>query len=128
MGVHFVGRAPSWSVMHAVCSLEYAYVLNQFIQATTHTNLEYPLEADEQNLRMAIKETLREVESSSPRGNPNIIDRAPQLLGAKVVRAWAMILEGMQTWNAVDLISRALFVYADLLEPRGLGEQAGDGT
>ncbi|PYI03118.1 hypothetical protein BO78DRAFT_206325 [Aspergillus sclerotiicarbonarius CBS 121057] len=119
MGVHFVGRAPSWSVMHAVCSLEYAYILNQFIQATAPARLEYPLESDEDNLLATIKYTLREVESSTRSGNPESVHVAsPQLLGAKVVRAWATILEGTRTWCAVDMISRTLFAYADLLAPR----------
>lgn len=122
MGVHFVGRAPSWSVMHAVCSLEYAYILNQFIQATTAQNLECPLESDEQALLQTIKETLREVESSTPSGDPGVIETAPQLLGAKAVRAWAMILQGMRTWNAVNVITQVLFEYAGLLQSNIVGE------
>lgn len=118
MGVYFVGTAPTWSVMHAVCSLEYAYILNQFLQATTAPDLEYPLEPEEQALLAAIKETLREVESSTPQGNPKIVDAMPQLLGVSSVRAWGLILQGMRTWNAVYLITRALFTYADSLELR----------
>lgn len=108
--------------MHAVCSLEYAYILNQFVQATTAPNLERPLEGDEQALLQTIKETLREVESSTPSGDPGIIDTAPQLLGAKAVRAWAIILQGMRTWNAVNVITQVLFEYADLLESSAMGK------
>ncbi|OJJ57374.1 hypothetical protein ASPSYDRAFT_90666 [Aspergillus sydowii CBS 593.65] len=117
MGVYFVGRVPNWSVMHAVCSLEYAYVLSQFLQTAISTDLEYPLQSDEVSLLSAIKETLREVESSTPDGDPKSIDTMPRLLAAKAVRAWALILQGFRTWNAVDLITRALFVYADMLDP-----------
>lgn len=116
MGIFFVARAPSWSVMHAVCSLEYAYILNQFLRAITSHNLDSPLQAEEQNLLFTIKETLREVESSMPQGDPDIVDTSPHLLGAKAVKAWAFILQGMRTWNAVDLITKALFHYSDLLE------------
>ncbi|KAJ5465927.1 hypothetical protein N7530_009714 [Penicillium desertorum] len=55
MGVHFVGRAPSWSVMHAVCSLDYAYILNQFLQAVTAPSLDHPLEGEEQDVLAVIK-------------------------------------------------------------------------
>lgn len=116
MGVHFVGRAPSWSVMHAVCSLEYAYALNQFLQTTTLPDLDPPLEEEDKALLRTIKETLCEVETSMLGGNVKSIDAQPQLLGAKAVRAWAMILDGMRTWNAVSLITKVLFIYADLLE------------
>ncbi|KAJ5208578.1 hypothetical protein N7449_002957 [Penicillium cf. viridicatum] len=116
MGVYFVGRAPSWSVMHAVCSMDYAYILNQFLKAITAKDLEYPLGADEKLVLNVLKETLREVESSSPHGNPEVIDSTPHLLGPKAVRAWAIILQGMRTWNAVDLITKTLFTYVDLLE------------
>ncbi|PLB51309.1 hypothetical protein P170DRAFT_493607, partial [Aspergillus steynii IBT 23096] len=116
MGVYFVSRVPNWSVMHAVCALEYAYILNQFLQATTAPDLDYPLESDERALLNAIKETLREVESSTPNGSPRAIDTMPQLLGSKAVRAWALILQGMKTWSTVDLITRTLFMYAKLLE------------
>ncbi|KAF9892624.1 hypothetical protein FE257_001026 [Aspergillus nanangensis] len=122
MGVYSVGRAPSWSVMHAVCSLEYAFTLNQFLQATAAPRPEYPLDAGEQAVLVAITETLREVESSMPEGDPALIDFAPHLLGAKAVRSWAMILEGMRTWNAVQLITKTLFAYADSLEPLGIGK------
>ncbi|KAL3478042.1 hypothetical protein BJX99DRAFT_256809 [Aspergillus californicus] len=116
MGVHFVGRAPSWSVMHAVCSLEYAYTLSQFLQNATLPNPEFPLEEDDRALLATIKETLYEVETSMPGGNTKLIETHPRLLGAKAVRAWAMILDGMRTWNAVCLITKVLFIYADLLE------------
>jgi hypothetical protein len=102
--------------MHAVCSLDYAYILNQFLQAVTATNLDHPLEGEEQAVLEVIKETLREVESSSPLGNPGAIESAPHLLGPKAVKAWAFILQGMRTWNAVDFITKTLFIYADLLE------------
>ncbi|KAJ5398599.1 hypothetical protein N7465_009088 [Penicillium sp. CMV-2018d] len=116
MGVYFVGRAPSWSVMHAVCSIEYAYTLNQFLETATCTNLEIPLEEDDRVLLANIKETLVEVETSMPGGSPKLIETHPRLLGAKAVRAWAMILDGMRNWNAVCLITKTLFIYADLLE------------
>ena len=118
MGVYFVGRAPSWSVMHAVCSLDYAFILNQFLRATTSNNPVCPLEPDEQVVLGVLKETLREVESSNPQGNPELINSAPHLLGPKAVRAWAIILQGMRTWNAVHFITRTLLTYVDLLERR----------
>ncbi|KAJ5731291.1 uncharacterized protein N7483_005799 [Penicillium malachiteum] len=114
MGVHFVGRAPSWSVMHAVCSLEYAYALNRFLEA--YVLSPGILQHDEQALIDTIKETLYEVETALPDGNLKIIETEPRALGPKAVRAWAMILQGMQTWNAVSLITKCLFAYADLLE------------
>jgi len=118
MGVYFVGRAPSWSVMHAVCSLDYAFILNQFLSATTSNDTIFPLEPDEQVVLDVLKETLHEVESSNPHGNPESINSAPHLLGPKAVRAWAIILHGMRTWNTVDFITRTLLTYAGLLERR----------
>lgn len=96
--------------------MDYAYILNQFLKAITAKDLEYPLGADEKLVLNVLKETLREVESSSPHGNPEVIDSTPHLLGPKAVRAWAIILQGMRTWNAVDLITKTLFTYVDLLE------------
>jgi uncharacterized membrane protein len=40
MGVYFVGRVPNWSVMLAVCALEYAYILSKFLHPTTAWNLD----------------------------------------------------------------------------------------
>ena len=108
--------------MHSVCSLEYAYILNQFLKATTAVNLNSPLESDEQAVLSVLAETLREVESSNPQGNTASINSTPHLLGSKVVKAWAVILQGMRTWNAVDFITRTLFVYADMLEKRANGQ------
>jgi hypothetical protein len=102
--------------MHAVCSLEYAYVLSQFVRCVTRPDLTYALETEEQALISTIKETLREVEASMPQGKPGIVYEAPELLGSKAVRAWAMIIEGMRTWNAVDFIAKTLCAYAELLE------------
>jgi hypothetical protein len=105
--------------MHAVCSLEYAYALNQFLQIVTVPGL--LLTDEEQALLATIKEALCEVETSTPSGDPNVVEMGPHLLGAKAVRAWAMILNGMRTWNAVCLITRICFFYADLLEQDALG-------
>ncbi|GKZ39689.1 hypothetical protein AbraIFM66950_000935 [Aspergillus brasiliensis] len=120
MGIHFVGRAPSWSVTHAVCSLEYAYILNQYIQRVIHIPRQ-DLEADERTLLETIKEILCEVEASSSTGDPEIIEREPKVLGLKTVRAWAMILDGMHTWNVVHLITKTLYLFADSLECSAFG-------
>jgi hypothetical protein len=98
--------------------MDYAYILNQFLKATVPKELDYPLDDDEKLVLNVLKETLREVESSSPHGDPEVIDSTPHLLGPKAVRAWAIILQGMRTWNAVDLITKTLFAYVDLLERR----------
>ncbi|OJJ31627.1 hypothetical protein ASPWEDRAFT_747605 [Aspergillus wentii DTO 134E9] len=116
MGIFFIGQGHSWSVMHAVCSLDYAYLLSQFLKATTSTTLEYPLDTDEQSIVRAAKEILSEVEASRPDGNPALVNATPGVLAAKVVRAWATILENVRTWNAVTMITTTLFTYADYLE------------
>ncbi|GKZ52075.1 hypothetical protein AbraIFM66951_010731, partial [Aspergillus brasiliensis] len=120
MGVHFVGRAPSWSVTHAVCSLEYAYILNQYLQRVIHIPRQ-DLEEDERTLLETIQEILCEVEASSSTGDPDLIEREPKALGFKTVRAWAMILDGMHTWNVVHLITKTLYLYADSLECSAFG-------
>ncbi|KAJ5817123.1 hypothetical protein N7447_009356 [Penicillium robsamsonii] len=112
-GIFLIGQERNWSVVHAICSLEYAYILTEFLRLTAAHELTSPLDSDEHDVLVGIKEVLLEVEKCLPNGNLAGFHNAPKFLAGKVALAWATILQSARTWKIVDLVRRVLLQLAE---------------
>jgi hypothetical protein len=57
---------------------------------------------------------LDETEFAVPDGmSPRMMNKS---LSARILRVWATIFKGAQTWAIVDVIGSSLNIYADMLE------------
>lgn len=112
-GIFLIGQDCSWSIIHAICSLEYTYILSEFLRVTSVPDLGSSLDSDEHDVLVGVKELLLEVEKCFPNGNLQEFYNAPNFLTAKVARAWATILQSAQTWGIVALIRRVLLKLAE---------------
>ncbi|KAJ5496638.1 hypothetical protein N7463_008625 [Penicillium fimorum] len=119
-GIFLIGQERNWSVVHAICSLEYTYILSEFLRVTAAQEMSPPLDADEYDVLAGIQEVLLEVEKCLPNGNLAGFHNAPGFLAAKVALAWATILQCVRTWEVVDLVRRVLLKMAESTEIGGL--------
>lgn len=118
MGYRLVARTQSfiWSIQHSLCTLECAYLMSKWLEALSVENPDPPVSEDERRIVAIVKTMLDETEfalsSALPVGSPNYTKH----LSAGVLRVWAMIFKGSQTWAIVDVIGTALNLYAEMLE------------
>jgi hypothetical protein len=115
MGYRLVARTQSfiWSIQHSLCTLECAYLMSKWLEALSVDNPDPPVTEDERRIVAIVKNMLDETESSAvPVDSPNYTKH----LSAGVLRVWAMIFKGSQTWAIVDVIGSALNLYAEMLE------------
>ncbi|KAF9886340.1 hypothetical protein FE257_011599 [Aspergillus nanangensis] len=83
-GIFIVGQQGNWSVVHAICSLEYCHVIIQFLSASVvQEESESSLGADEYAVLEGIKQVLLEIERCLPDGTPRELPATPELLGRK---------------------------------------------
>lgn len=118
VGYRLVAKTQSfiWSIQHSLCTLECAYLMSKWLEALTMPAPDPPLTEDEGRLLAIIKNMLDETEFAVP---PHVLSGSPSYikhLNAGVLRVWAMIFRGSQTWAIVDVIGSALNMYADMLE------------
>lgn len=119
-GIFLIGQERNWSVVHAICSVEYTYILSEFLRVTAGPQVNPPLDTDEHDVLAGIQELLLEIEKCLPDGNPAGFHNAPGFLAEKVALAWATILQSMRTWKVVDLVRRVLLKMAESAEMEGL--------
>jgi hypothetical protein len=118
MGYRLVARTQSfiWSIQHSLCTLECAYLMSKWLEALSVDNPDPPVTEDERRIVAIVKNMLDETEfalsSAVPVDSPNYTKH----LSAGVLRVWAMIFKGSQTWAIVDVIGSALNLYAEMLE------------
>jgi hypothetical protein len=118
MGYRLVARTQSfiWSIQHSLCTLECAYLMSKWLEALSVDNPDPPVTEDERRIVAIVKNMLDETEfalsSAVPVDSPNYTKH----LSAGVLRVWAMIFKGSQTWAIVDVIGSALNLYAEILE------------
>jgi hypothetical protein len=118
MGYRLVARTQSfiWSIQHSLCTLECAYLMSKWLEALSVENPDPPATEDETRIIAIVKNMLDETEFAL---SPVISVDSPSYtrhLSAGVLRVWAMIFKGSQTWAIVDVIGSALNLYADMLE------------
>ncbi|KAF1972730.1 hypothetical protein BU23DRAFT_589973 [Bimuria novae-zelandiae CBS 107.79] len=118
IGYRLVAKTQSfiWSIQHSLCTLECAYLMSKWLEALSTPSPEPPVTEDERRITAIVKSMLDETEFALP---PEIIVDSPayiKYLSAGVLRVWATIFKGAQTWAIVDVIGSALNLYADMLE------------
>ncbi|KAJ4298909.1 hypothetical protein N0V90_004152 [Kalmusia sp. IMI 367209] len=118
IGYRLVAKTQSfiWSIQHSLCTLECAYLMSKWLEALSVPNPEPPVTEDERRITAIVKSMLDETEFALP---PDVVVDSPaytKYLSAGVLRVWATIFKGAQTWAIVDVIGSALNLYADMLE------------
>jgi hypothetical protein len=118
IGYRLVAKTQSfiWSIQHSLCTLECAYLMSKWLEALSTQNPDPPITEDETRIVAIVKSMLDETEFAIP---SDIMANSPNFmrqLSAGVLRVWAMIFKGSQTWAIVDVIGSALNLYADMLE------------
>ena len=128
LGVSLVARNQLFmrSIQHSLCSLECAFLLSKWLDAVTIQPLDPPLSEDERKLLAFVTSLLNETEFASPAGTATRgFEEASKKLSASVVRVWAKLFKsdsGQSIWDIVDVIGRALDVYAEMLEAGSQGD------
>lgn len=120
IGIRLVARTQSftWSIQHSICSLECAFLLCKWLEALALPNPETEVSDDEKRICWLVKTMLDETEYGVKCDDEKAL-QSPTLLrqlSAGVLRVWAQIFKGAQTWAIVDIIGSALNTYADMLE------------
>lgn len=118
IGYRLVAKTQSfiWSIQHSLCTLECAYLLSKWLEALSAPNPDPPITEDERRITAIVRSMLDETEFALPTDVPVESPSYTKHLSAGVLRVWATIFKGAQTWAIVDVIGSALNLYADMLE------------
>lgn len=117
IGIRLVAQTQTfiWSIQHSLCSLECAFLLSKWLEALSVPHPEPSISDDERRIialvKMMLDETEFAVQADLPPESPTMI----QQMNAGVLRVWAHIFKGTQTWALVGIIGNSLNVYADML-------------
>lgn len=119
IGVRLVAKTQTfiWSIQHSLCSLECAFLLSKWLEALSLPDPDPPITDDERRIASLVKTMLDETEFAVPSDMPLDSPATRKCLSAGVLRVWATIFKGAQTWAIVDVIGSSLNIYADMLEP-----------
>ncbi|KAB5513598.1 zinc finger protein ADR1 [Coniochaeta sp. 2T2.1] len=121
IGVRLVSKTQAfiWSIQHSLCSLECAILLSKWLETVSNSEpamLQPPLSEDERKILSLVMTMLDETEFAVPAGKSLESPETAKHLSAGVLRVWATIFRGAQTWAIVDVIGSSLNIYADMLE------------
>jgi len=118
IGIRLVAATQTfiWSIQHSLCSLECAFLLSKWLEALSHPNTDPPVSEDEQRIGRIVRTMLDETEFDLPPHIEMGSAASYKHLSAGVLRVWATIFRGAQTWAIVDVIGTGLHIYADMLE------------
>jgi hypothetical protein len=109
-------RSFASSMDHALCSLECAYLLSKWLETLAMPDVQAT--DDEMRVLHLVKTMLDETKFAVPEevevGSPEYVG----CLNVGVLRVWAAVLRGEQMFTVVDVMGRALGLYADM---RGAG-------
>ena len=128
LGVSLVARNQLFmrSIQHSLCSLECAFLLSKWLDAVTIQPLDPPLSEGERKLLAFVTSLLNETEFAGPAATATRgFEESSKKLSASVVRVWAKLFKsnsGQSIWDIVDVIGRALDVYADMLDAGSQGD------
>lgn len=118
IGIRLVAQTQTfiWSIQHSICSLECAFLLSKWLEALSQQNPDPPISDDERRIAALVKMMLDETEFPVPShlamGSPEM----NQHLNAGVLRVWAQIFKGSQTWAIVGVVGNALNICADMAQ------------
>ena len=118
IGIHLVAQTQTfnWSIQHSLCTLECAFTLSKWLEALSLTDHAMTITPDERKIASLVKTMLDETEFAVPPDVPFESQAGMKYLSANVLRVWAKVFRGAQTWAIVDIIGTSLSIYADMLE------------
>ncbi|KAF7547093.1 hypothetical protein G7046_g9111 [Stylonectria norvegica] len=120
IGIWLVAKTQTfiWSIQHSLCSLECALLLSKWLETVSASgpNPDPPITEDEKKILSFVKSILDETDYAVTPARARDLPEKAKHLNVGVLRAWATIFKGVQTWAIVDVIGSSLNIYADLLE------------
>lgn len=118
IGYRLVAKTQSfiWSIQHSLCTLECAYLMSKWLEALSAPTQEPEVTEDEKRIIEIVRSMLDETEFAVPSDVPADSPSLMRHLSAGVLRVWATIFKGTQTWAIVDVIGVSLNLYANMLE------------
>jgi hypothetical protein len=118
IGIHLVAQTQTfmWSIQHSLCTLECAFLLSKWLEALSRPETGPAITNDERKIATLVKTMLDETEFAMPTDVAIDSPAAMKYLSAGVLRVWAQVFRGAQTWAIVDVIGTSLNIYADMLE------------
>lgn len=110
IGIHLVAQTQTfnWSIQHSLCTLECAYLLSKWLEALSNAEAIAGLSSDERKIASLVKTMLDETQFAVPDDVDVDSPAAMKYLSASVLRVWARVFKGSQTWAIVDVIGGAL--------------------
>jgi hypothetical protein len=90
--------------------------MSKWLEALSVQMPDPPITEDERRLLVIVKNMLDETEFAVP---SHVLPDSPDYtkhLNAGILRLWALIFKGSQTWAIVDVIGTAFNMYAAMLE------------
>lgn len=123
MGLQYAARVhtPSWSMLHALCNLECAFLLTKWLESVALTIAHYPLEPDEADLLRIVRSIMDETDFPESLGVDVAVETVSsntdiRRLGVQIANVWADIFKTAHAFDLVTLIGDSLEKYAQLLE------------
>jgi hypothetical protein len=120
IGIRLVAKTQTftWSIQHSLCSLECALLLSKWLEAVSRSEpaVDPPITSSETRIMSLVKTVLDETEFGVPLDTASDLASLARHLNVGVLRVWATIFTGAQTWAIVDVIGTSLNTYADMLD------------
>lgn len=123
MGLQYAARVhtPSWSMLHALCNLECAFLLSKWLESVALTISTYPLEPDEADLLRIVRSIMDETDFPGPSSMDLTVEAVSsntdvRRLGVQVANVWADIFKTAHAFDLVTLIGDSLKTYAQLMK------------
>ncbi|KAK3388038.1 zinc finger protein ADR1 [Podospora didyma] len=124
IGIRLVAKTQTfiWSIQHSLCSLECALLLSKWLETiSVHCpeRGDEPVTDAERRILGIVKTMVDETEFAIPPEVLLDLQGTARHLNIGVLRVWATIFKGAQTWAIVDVVGSSLNMYADMLEAGG---------
>ncbi|EEH38536.2 C2H2 transcription factor (AmdA) [Paracoccidioides lutzii Pb01] len=118
VGIRLMSSTQSfiWSIQHSLCSLECACLLSKWLEALLLPHPDPPVTEDEWRIAALVKMMLDETEFAPVENKSFNSAVMIKQINSGVLRVWAKIFGGAQTWAIVDVIGSSLNVYADMID------------
>ncbi|KAK4038858.1 hypothetical protein C8A01DRAFT_17088 [Parachaetomium inaequale] len=121
IGIQLVARTQTflWSIQHSLSSLECALLLSKWLEAVVISQNASPNDVpttDERRTLALVMEMLNETEFAVPEGVSLGVSDTARYLNIGMLKVWATVFKGSQTWAIVDVIGSALDLYANMLQ------------
>ena len=125
IGIKFVAQTQAvfWSIQHSLCSLECAVLLSCWLDSIANENRPSSgpsaLDGTERRVIVFVQSLLNDCAFGVGYGRDvhEVLKRENlKRLASGVVRVWAGVFQGPQTWAIVEVMGASLELYAELLE------------